>query len=138
MQAYAKIQAKDRTGETIVGVSVPFPAITTTAVENGATSSVTALNANTTVVEVAAVGAGAAIRWSNQTNLTATSSVFTAAGTAAFDNFIPSGQVRLFVVPRSAQAIGPSSVVGLNIQEGLYSGVAIKSAGVGSVLLTQY
>ena len=138
MQNYAKLQAKDRGDQPMTDYPPPFPAIQTTVIENATTSSVTALNPNTTVIEVTAVTAPAAIRWSNQSNLSATSSVITTAGTAAFDNFLPVGVTRKFVVPRSAQAQQQGSVVGLNVQEGLYSGVAMKSVTIGSVLLTQY
>lgn len=115
----------------------PFPALATTVIENATVSSVTALNPNTTVIEITARTTDAAIRWSNQTNLAASSSVITTVG-GAFDNYIVAGVTRRFVVPRSAQAIPNTSVVGLNIQEGLYTGVAIKSTVIGSVLLTQY
>ncbi len=119
-------------------MAVPFVALATTTTENATVSSVTGFNPNTTVIEVAAITTAAAIKWSNQSNLSATSSVITAVGVANYDNIIPVNTVRKFVVPRSAQALSPQSVVGLNIQEGLYTGVALKSMGVGSVLLTQY
>lgn len=115
-----------------------YVALQSMASENNTVSSVTLLNANCTAIEVLAQGAPAAIRWSNGNNTTASSSVITAAGIAAYDNVIPSGQLVRFVVPRSAQALAPTSVVGLNIQEQLFSGVATKSMGIGSVLVSQY
>lgn len=136
MQNYGKIQAKDRTDEIYVGVALPFPALAALSVENNVTSSVTSLNPNTTVIEVATSGAAAAIKWAaNQAT-----SVVTAVGANGFDLIIPAGQVRQIVVPRNTQALssGYSSIVGLNIQEGLYNAVAIKSTQIGSVLLTQY
>lgn len=140
MQNYGKIQARDRGEEVYVGIALPFPALASLSVENNVTSSVTALNPNTTVLEVAATGAAAAIRWTTQANLAASSSVITAAGTNGFDLMIPAGTVRQIVVPRNTQALssGYSSVVGLNVLEGLYNAVAIKSTQIGSVLLTQY
>lgn len=137
MQNYTKILARDRVDGMMVNQPPPFVALSATTIENNTVSSVTLLNANCTAIEVTAIGVGAAIKWSNATNTTATSSVITAAGTANFDNVIPSGTVLRFVVPRSTAALAPTSVVGLNIQEGLFSGVATKSMGVGSVLLTQ-
>lgn len=144
MENYAKKLPSDRTDTPLQEFAVPFPALATLHRENATTSSVTNLNANTTSIEVTAATLGAAIRWVMQSNDTATSSVITAAGTAAFDNFIPAGVTRRFVVPRNSAAI-PNysgiqnpSVVGLNTSEGLYNGVATKSVGVGSVLVTQY
>lgn len=128
---------KDRTDSAMTDYPPPFPALATTVRENASASSVIGLNPNTTLIEVTAVTTAAAIRWSNQSNLSASSSVITAVG-GAFDNFIPSGQTRRFVVPRSSQAIPNTSVVGLNIQEGLYTGVATKSTVIGSVMVTEY
>lgn len=139
MENYARKLAKDRTDAPMQEYALPFPALATTNRENAAASSVTSLNANCTAVEVAAVGGNAAIRWSMAT---ATTSVITIAGTANFDNYIPSGTLRRFVVPRQAQAIpnysgiNSPSVVGLNLQEGLYTGIA--TIGAASVLVTQY
>lgn len=141
---YAKRLPQDENNAVMTGVSTPFQALATLHSENAVTSSVTALNANCTVIEVATDNGPAAIRWSNQTNLTATSSVITAAATAAFDNVIPENTVRTFVVPRSSQAlpnysgIQNPSVVGRNTAEGLFSGVAVKSFGISSVMVTQY
>lgn len=136
MQNYAKIQARDQQGEIMIGPPVPFVALATNTFENVTVSSVTNLNPNTTVIEVAAVGALAAIKW---TPATSTPSVVTAVAGANYDNVIPAGEVRQFVVPRNTQARSDSytSFVGLNIREGLYTAVAIKG-GIGSVLLTQY
>lgn len=139
MENYARKLAKDRADNDLQEFAVPFPALVTTARDNAAASSVTSLNANCTMIEVAAVGGSAAIRWSSAS---ATTSVISAAGTANFDNAIPSNTVRRFVVPRESQAIpnysgiNSPSVVGLNVAEGLYTGVA--TIGVASVLLTQY
>lgn len=138
MQNYAKMLPKDRSDATMTDYPPAFPALATNVIENHTVSSVTALNPNTTIIEITAITTAAAIKWSNQSNLAASSSVFTAVGVANFDAFIPSGQTRRFVVPRSSQAQAPGSVVGLNVQEGLYTGIAMKSTVVGSVLLTQY
>lgn len=111
----------------------PYLALATLHRDNASASSVTSFNANTTVIEVSAVTTGAGIRWAaNQAT-----SVITLAGTANFDNFVIAGSTRLLVVPRRIQG-NSSSVVGLNAQEGLYENIATISAGIGSVLLTQY
>ncbi len=108
--------------------------------DNASASSVTALTANTTVLEIAAAGVPVGIRWAiNQ----ATSIIATAGATANFDNIVAPGEVRRFVVPRRTIGIpnytndGAPSVVGLNTAEGLFSNVATISLGVGSVMLMQ-
>lgn len=138
---YSSKLPQDRNNAVMTGLSTPFPAIATTADDNVAVSSIINLNANTTLVEIAAIGGGAGIRWVMNTNTTATSSVITAQGTANFDNYIPAGVVRQFVVPRNSQATGSSSIggiTGLNTSEGLFNSVAIKGSGVSSVLVTEY
>lgn len=137
---YAKPIPFDRNGIPLVDYPPAASAIGTTVRENASASSVTSLTANTTAIEVGAIGTGAAIRWAvNQAT-----SVITAAGTANFDNFVPVNTVRKFVVPRRVQAIpnyqnaGAPSIVGLNTAEGLFANIATISAGIGSVLLTEY
>lgn len=119
----------------MTGFPVVASAIGSTTREAILASSVTSLSPLTTTIEIAAIGASAAIKWaSNQAT-----SVITAAGTANFDNIVPVGTVRQFVVPKSTQgAMG--SVVGIGTVEGLFPGIATMGIGaaVGSVLLTQY
>lgn len=130
--SYAKALPIDERGGLMHNSPPAFPALATTVRENGSVSSVTSLNADTTVVEVTAVGGGAGIKWTNSQ----ATSVVTAASGASFDNFVAAGTTRLLVVPRSSQAV--ASIVGKNVQEGLYSAIAIKTNPVGSVLLTEY
>ncbi len=117
-----------------------FPALQATVRENGAASSVTSLNANTTAVLVTALTGGAAIKWGNNQ----ATSVFASVGGMSYDATLAANESRLFVVPRSSQAIPNQSgiqnpsMVGLNTSEGLFSGIATRSLGVGSVLLTEY
>lgn len=118
--------------------AVPFPAIITRVSENATTSSIMNVSSITTTIEVAAITTAAAIKWVLQSNTTATSSVITIAGTANFDNVVPAGTVRRFVIPRATASLSMGSVSGINVQEGLYNAVAVKSMGVGSVLLTEY
>lgn len=140
MQNYAKIQAKDQTDAKFSGIAVPFVALAATSVENGSASSVTSLNPNTTVVEIAAITSPVGIKWTTSQ----ATSVVTAVAGANFDNIVPTGTVRQFVVPRNTQAglyynaNQSPSIVGLNVREGLYSAIAMKGVSVGSVLLTQY
>lgn len=122
----------DRNNVPMYNSPPPYPAIATTARDNATASSVMTFNANTTTLEVTAVTTGAAIKWAtNQAT-----SVITAAGTANFDNFIPANTTRIFAIPR--QTAGVPSIVGLNAQNGLYSIVATKTVGVGSVLVAEY
>src|SRR3990167_373085 len=123
---YSKPIPHDREGEPQQGLPPHFPAIKTLASENNAASSVITLEPNTTTIEVGTAGKAAAIRWLAVG--AAQSSVFSAAATANFDNFIPADAVRRFVVPQESQ--GVSSVVGLNAQAGLYQRVAVVSVGI--------
>jgi hypothetical protein len=135
---YSKPLPQDRNNAVMTNSPPQHVALQATARETAAVSSVTALNANCTLVEVTAVGGAAVIKWVNSQ----ATSVISAASGANFDNSIGQGRTRLFVVPRFQQArpndsgIQNPSVVGLNTQEGLYS--AIATIGVGSVLLAQF
>lgn len=137
MRDYATPLPVDRNGNSMYNSPPPVLKIATSARDNASASSVTSLNANTTELQITAVTTGAGIAWAtNQAT-----SVITAGGTANFDLFIPEGQSMIVVVPRRVQG-NSSSVAGLGVLEGLYSGttggIATKSSGVGSVLLVEY
>lgn len=134
MARYAKPIAVDKNGNPLDTSSIPLKAIATTVSENATVSSVITLNDNTTDLEIGAVTAPAFIRWIARSDTQA--SVISAAGTANYDNFIPAGTVRKFVVP--IEQLGTSSIVGANIANGLYIRLAYKSGGIGSVLTAQY
>lgn len=107
--------------------------------ENASASSVITLTPDTVQVEIAAVGGPAVMRWVKVTDAaTAATSVISAAGTANIDHVIPTGTVLKVAVPIEVLYQAPSSMVGANIQNGLYRRVAYKSIGVASVLLTEY
>lgn len=93
--------------------------------ENIAASSVITLTDNTTVVEIAAGAGPVAIRWvaANDTQ----ASVVTAGATANFDHIISPEAPRRFVVPIENVSPQPS-IVGLNVQNGLFKRLAWKSA----------
>lgn len=135
---YSKPLPQDRNNAVMTSSPPQHVALQATTREAGATSSVTSLNANTTLVEVTAVGGAAVIKWGNNQ----ATSVISAAVGANYDNSIGANQTRLFVVPRFAQAISNNSgiqnpsVVGYNTQEGLYNSIA--TIGVGSVLLAEF
>lgn len=103
---------------------------------NGANSSVITLTDNTTQIEVASSsGGGCVIRWVPATE-TAAVSPFASVTTANFDHYV-SATPRKFVVPR--ETVGTSSIVGANVQNGLYRRVAIMSSGpISSVILSEY
>jgi hypothetical protein len=105
--------------------------------ENATVSSVITVSQDTVQLEVAAVGQAAAIRWVPTTDTEA--SIITIAGaTSNYDHIIPSGQVRRFVIPIESQGLGQGSMVGVNRLNGLYRRVALKSSGIGSVLVAEY
>lgn len=107
--------------------------------ENASASSVITLTPDTTVVEIAAIGAsptGGVMRWVRVADTTA--SVVSAAGSANFAHVIGNNTVRKFAVPIEVVYQAPSSMVGANIENGLYRRLAIKSIGVASVLVTEY
>lgn len=102
--------------------------------EDGTASSVVTMTDNTTQIEIAAVGGPAVMRWVATTDTQA--SVVSAVSGANFDHVIPTGMYRKFVVPK--ERISVTSLVGVNIREGLFRRVATKSIGTASVLLTEY
>lgn len=105
--------------------------------ENGTASSVISVTHDTTMIEVAAVGGPAALKWIPTTDTTA--SVITIAGaTANYDHVISSGTIRRFAIPLERAGASPASVQGANRANGLYQRVAIKSMGVSSVLLSEF
>lgn len=104
--------------------------------ENSSVSSVISVAHTTTMLEVAAVGGAAVLRWIATSDTEA--SIISAATGANFDHVISSGTVRKFALPKERAGATPASVQGINRAEGLYQRVAIKSIGVASVLLTEY
>lgn len=145
MSNYAKILPRDAGGEPLQEFPTPYVALTRTNKENASASSVFGLSHNTTVVEVAAIGGPAAIKWIATSDTTAsvyTSSTIAGAAGAQinFDNIIGTGTVRRFVVPKESSNVAANSVVGVNRREGLYQRIAVKSASdtTSSVLTTEY
>lgn len=104
--------------------------------ENAAASSVITVTDNTTVLEISAGGSPVALRWVPRTETAGVSpfgSVITATGaTANFDAVVQANATRVFPIPQEIS--GTSSIVGLNIQAGLYNRVALKNFSTGSVI----
>lgn len=109
--------------------------------ENATTSSVVTLTMNTTAIEVAAQSAPVALRWVYVADAaTAATSVIAIAGTTAnFDHIVPQNMVRRFVVPIEVNnPQGNGSMVGANIENGLFRRLAYKTQGIASVAVTEY
>lgn len=115
-------------------------AIGTTTSENATTSSVITLSANTTAIEIGTSGTQAVMRWVFVSDGSGpNTSVITTAGSANYDHTIPANSFRRFVVPIEVNnAQGYGSFVGANIENGLFRRLAYKTAGVASVLVTEY
>lgn len=103
--------------------------------ENAVASSVITLTPDTTSLEIATLGVGAVMRWVRVAD-TQGSVVSAAGGNIA--HVIPPNTVRKFAVPIEVMYQAPSSMVGANIQNGLYRRVAWKSLAIASVFLSEY
>lgn len=127
--AYARAVPHDQSGEPIVGAPPAFVSLHSTASTNTVSSTIS-LNAGTTFVEVTAIGAPVAVKWGP-------SSVITTTGTENFDDVVSPGTTRQFAPPVSV--MGTSSIVGANIQNGLYNSLSVKTFGSSaSVFTTEY
>lgn len=131
----------DERGNVMQGYPAPFKANARYSTNNATASSVITLNDNTTVVEIAAVGAPVAVRWVPATESAAVSpfaSVITTSGaTANFDHMIPKDGMRRLVAP--FETIGVNSIVGVGVQAGTYRRIAIISAtAVSSIMVSEF
>lgn len=106
--------------------------------ENATASSVITLSANTTAIEIGTGGALAVMRWVSVGDTQA--SVVAVAGTTSnYDHEIPANSFRRFVVPIEVNnPQGYGSMVGANIENGLFRRVAVKTSGISSVLVSEY
>lgn len=112
-----------------------YPAPKTALVTSGyappAASSVVTFGANTTVVEITALNASLAMKWGSA------SVIATAGATANFDHIVPVNSTRRFVIPINVQA-NVTSVVGLNVGNGLYSTMAVIATTSVLTGITEY
>jgi hypothetical protein len=137
MLNYTKKLPRDETGESMQDFAQPFKAKAQYSKENASISSVISLSHDTTSIEVTTGGTPAVIRWVATGDTAA--SVISAATGANFDNAIPVAWTRRFVVPIESVGLNNvGSAVGINRMAGLYQRVAIKSTGIGSVLLAEF
>lgn len=105
--------------------------------EDAGVSSVVTLSQNTTAIEVGTTGTAALIRWIRTSD--AEGSVFGNASIMNYDHFIPANSVRRFVVPIEVNnPQGYGSMVGANIENGLFRRVAWRTQGVASVYSAEY
>lgn len=139
---YAPQLPIDKGGNNMQEFPAPLKAKVVRASDNASTSSVISFGHDTTTIEIGAVTAPAVLRWVPTTETAGVApagSVISDAGTANFDHLVQAGTVRRFVIPIESRGLNSfGSAVGINRQAGLYQRVAYKSAGVGSVLLTEY
>ena len=133
---YAKELPRDKQGAAMQEYPAPFRPNARYAPENSSASSVITLTDDTTEIEIAAVSGAAVMRWVTAAD-TQASVVSIAGGTTNFDHVIGTGTVRRFVVP-IALATVQASIVGVNVQMGLYKRFAVKSIGNASVLTSEF
>ena len=115
----------------------PKLALEQTVSENATVSSVISVTHDTTALEIATLGTGAAMRWVT-TGDTQASIVTVAGSTSNFDHVIPPNALRRFAIPIETQLTNPQSVQGVNRLNGLYQRVAIRTFGIASVFLSEY
>lgn len=128
---------RDKGGEALQEFPPVALAQNQTTSENASVSSVITVTDNTVSLEVSAIGSAAAIRWVPRTDTQG--SVITIAGaTSNYTHVVQSGQTRKFAIPQEIAGASQGSVVGINLQAGLYKRVAYKSMGVGSVLSVEF
>ncbi len=147
-QNYAAGRPAGSTGQTVDALApAPYKAIKQYTSENATASSVISLTDNTTAIEVATNAAPAFVRWVPSTETAAVSpfaSVIAIAGsTANYDFVVPPNAVRRFVVPielSTNKTVGATatSVVGQRVEYGLFARVAVKTAGIASVMVAEY
>ena len=131
---------RDKNGTPLQESPPAMKAKTQTASENATVSAILDIGHDTTAIDVTAVDKTAFVRWIAATGAAAgvTSVIAIAGATSNYDVTIPAGTVRRLVVPIESPGTAHASVQGVNRAEGLYSRLAYKSAGISSVLTTEY
>ena len=132
---YAPNLPRDKSGEAMQEFPSPTSVLARYGAENATASSVISLTHDTTLLEIAAIGNSAVMRWVRTADTQ--SSIVSAVSGANFNHVIGVGTVRRFVVPIESNP-QTGSVQGINRELGLYQRVAIKSIGTASVLLVEY
>lgn len=133
--SYAKAIPIDNMRSPMQDNPPALKALQTFGVANVASSSVITFHDNATNLEVTAGNSPIVLRWVPVSDTAA--SVVAYGATANFDHGVATNQTRKFVIPKETNNV--ASIVGLNIQYGLYRRVAWVTAGVSSsVLATTY
>lgn len=141
MANYAKIIPRDVGGSPMDGYPTASRANVTRMSENCVASSVVTLHHDTSTLEIGAFGGqGLVFRWvpASETAAVAPRASVVASGLGAnFDHYIPSGNVRRFVVPKEGQGLTAGNVGSIN---GLYNRVAYINAGptAASIMYMEY
>lgn len=128
-------QAIDRNGSPLIGYPSARRAEAQYLSNNAAVSSVITVDPDTTVIEITAGTVPALLRWIPTTE-TAAVSPFASVLSTNFDHAIGANQTRRFAIPIESQ--GVPSIVGYNIQNGLFQRYAYISGGVGSVIASEF
>jgi len=142
MSNYAKSLGRDVNGNPFQEAPPPYPTLSSSMRENAVASSVLAINPNTTIIEVAAIGGeGIAIRWIPTTETASTSpygSVIASGLGANYTHIVPAATFRRFIVPKETQ--GAAMVGQIGSVNGLYQRVAAINVGTtaSSVLFAEF
>lgn len=137
MANYAAALPADKAGNPIQNAPATSSVVARYNSENAIASSVISLTHDTTQIEIATLGTGAAMRWVRTADTEA--SLVTAVAGTNFNHIIPPNSVRIFVVPKERAGSSGASVQGVNRGEGLFQRVAIKTtAAAASVFLAEY
>lgn len=136
-QNYAVGLPHDKNQEVQQNSPAPFLAKEEWYSDNASASSVISLTDDTTVLEITANGAAAAIKWIGVGN-TNPSVILSTATASDFDHVIPKDTFRRFVIPIETSVTNPQSIQGVNKLNGLYQRIAYKSFGVASIAMTEH
>lgn len=124
-----------------INTPAPYKALAQYTAGNGSTSSVITFTQNTTAIEIVAGSAPVLMRWVYATDGTGANTSVTGTN---WDHAIPANGVRRFVVPIEVSNNGIqvgatiTSMVGANVENGLFRRIAYSSGGVASVLVSEY
>lgn len=115
----------------------PVKAVIARLSENATASSVITMSQNTTAIELTTLGTAALMKWITVGD--GEGSVFGNASVMSYDHVVAANTTRRFVVPIEVSPNGaPSSMVGANIENGLFRRFAWKTQGVASVYSNEY
>ena len=135
MNNYAPPLPRDKYSEPLHEYPSPKLALARHTSENATASSVISVSHDATALEIAAIGAGAVMRW--VTTAETAASVISAVANADYDHVIPPNTMRRFVIPIESNP-QVESVQGINRELGLYQRFAVKTFGIASIMSAQF